>query len=236
MGEARPPAGPAKPPVSRRLQDVVSLQDVVYRRLSEDLLAGRVAPGEPLSLRGLAARLGVSPMPVRDAVRRLVAEEALIINPLNRRLSVAELSAARLDQLTLARGWVEPELAARAAHRTSPGLVERLRRIDAAVDAAILAGDPAGYMAANHAFHFAIYEAAEADLLVRMARGLWMQTGPHMRSVFESLGEGAMSADHHMALIAAIAEADSAGARTAMQADLLMGMSAIARTLGLPLA
>ena len=51
----------------------------MYEAIRQALITGRIAPGKGVSLRSLAAELSVSPMPVRDAVRRLVAERALAI-------------------------------------------------------------------------------------------------------------------------------------------------------------
>jgi DNA-binding GntR family transcriptional regulator len=148
----------------RPLADQTAVHDQVYEAIRQALITGRIAPGKGVSLRSLAGELGVSPMPVRDAVRRLVAERALAINPANKRLSVPSLTADRLEQLSLARLWVEPELAARAVTRAVSNadstLIRQLQTIDADVDEALRLGDVDRYMSANHAFHFALYERA----------------------------------------------------------------------------
>lgn len=177
-----------------------------------------------MSLRSLAAELGVSPMPVRDAVRRLAAERALEVNPANKRLFVPSLTAERLEQLSLARKWIEPELAARAARHADPPLIKALRAIDAELDAALGAGDVDGYMSANHAFHFAIYERAGAEVLLSMAGGLWLQIGPFMRVVFGRVGTGSLPADRHAEAIEALSRGDAQGVRRAIAADLAEGM------------
>ena len=61
-----------------------TLGDAAYLHLRELLMSGRVAPGERLSLRSLAGALGVSMMPVREAVTRLVADHALEVRPIAR--------------------------------------------------------------------------------------------------------------------------------------------------------
>ena len=206
------------------LADHTAVHDQVYEAIRQALITGRIAPGKGVSLRSLAAELGVSPMPVRDAVRRLVAERALAINPANKRLSVPSLTADRLEQLSLARLWVEPELAARAAGRADPSLVRQLRAIDADVDEALRLGDVDRYMTANHAFHFAIYERAGADVLLSMAGGLWLQVGPFMRVVFGRVGADGLVADRHAEAIEALEARDAEGARRAVAADLSEGM------------
>jgi len=211
-------------PVRKPLADSRAVHDQVYEAIRQALITGRIAPGKGVSLRSLAAELGVSPMPVRDAVRRLVAERALAINPANKRLSVPSLTAGRLEQLSLARLWVEPELAARAAARADAGLIRHLQAIDAEVDEALRLGDVDRYMTANHAFHFALYERAGADILLSMAGGLWLQIGPFMRVVFGRVGADDLAADRHAEAIAALKANDADGARRAIAADLSEGM------------
>lgn len=211
-------------PVRKPLADSPAVHDRVYEAIRQALITGRIAPGKGVSLRSLAAELSVSPMPVRDAVRRLVAERALAINPANKRLSVPSLTADRLEQLSLARLWVEPELAARAAGNADASLVRQLQAIDADVDEALRLGDVDRYMTANHAFHFALYERAGADVLLSMAGGLWLQVGPFMRVVFGRVGANDLAADRHAEAIAALKANDADGARRAIAADLSEGM------------
>lgn len=210
--------------LSRSLADSTAVHDQVYDAIRQALIIGRIAPGVGVSLRSLAADLGVSPMPVRDAVRRLVAERALAINPANKRLSVPSLSAERLSQLAQARLWIEPELAARTAPSADTALIHTLQGIDARLDAALAAGDVDGYMIANHAFHFTIYERAGAEVLLSMAGGLWLQIGPFMRVVFGRVGTGSLSADRHAEAMAALKARDPDAARAAIAADLSEGM------------
>lgn len=208
----------------RSLADSTAVHDQVYDAICQALIIGRIAPGVGVSLRSLAADLGVSPMPVRDAVRRLVAERALAINPANKRLSVPSLSAERLSQLAQARLWIEPELAARTAPSADTALIRTLQGIDARLDAALAAGDVDGYMIANHAFHFTIYERAGAEVLLSMAGGLWLQIGPFMRVVFGRVGTGSLPADRHAEAMAALKARDPDAARAAIAADLSEGM------------
>ena len=70
-----------------------TLGERAYARLADLLISGRLAPGEKLSLRAAADVLGVSIMPVREAVSRLVADKALEVTP-NRAVRVPLLSAA----------------------------------------------------------------------------------------------------------------------------------------------
>jgi len=215
----------AKP--RRPLSESQAVHDQVYAAIRDALLTGRIAPGHGVSLRSLAAELGVSPMPVRDAVRRLVAEHALVINQANKRLSAPSLTAERLGQLAQARTWIEPELAARAAPRADEALIAALREADDQLNTAIVRGDVRAYMAANHAFHFGVYERAGAEVLLAMAGGLWLQTGPFMRVVFNRLGTVNLTRDHHVDVMEALAAHDAEAARAALAADIAVGMEAL---------
>jgi DNA-binding GntR family transcriptional regulator len=205
----------------------LAIHDQVYASLRDALITGRIAPGLGVSLRSLAAELGVSPMPVRDAVRRLAAERALAINPANKRLSVPSLTADRLEQLALARSLIEPELAQRAAERADAALISRLKQLDGTVDRALAEGDVGRYMAANHAFHFTLYRHAQADVLLTLADSLWLQIGPFMRVVFGRIGTLGLAADHHLAALEAMQQRDPMAVRRAIAEDIAMGMDAL---------
>lgn len=211
-------------PQRRALADQHAVHDQVYGAIRQALITGQIAPGRGLSLRSLATTMGVSPMPVRDAVRRLVAEQALAVNPVNKRLSVPSLTPSRLEQLQQARLWIEPELAARAAAGADPALVKLLQEIDVRLDKALSVGDVDAYMAANHEFHFTLYARSGAEVLLSMAGGLWLQIGPFMRVVFGRVGTDSLPADYHAIAIAALAAGDGEGARAAIAADLTQGM------------
>ena len=208
----------------RALSDAPSVHDQVYEALRLALITGRIAPGRGVSLRSLATELGVSPMPVRDAVRRLLAERALAINPANKRLSVPSLTPDRLDQLAKARGWIEPELADLAAKRMTSQRIAALEAIDADLNAGLEAGDVDRYMIANHAFHFTLYEAAGADVLLSMAGGLWLQIGPFLRVVFGRLGTNDLAADWHQDALEGLHAQDHERVRRAIAADITQGM------------
>ena len=85
----------------------------IYLALKERLLFGGFLPGKAVTLRGLADDLDVSPMPVRDAVRRLTAEGALESHG-NRRVSIPAMTSKRYREINLTRSLLEPELAVMA--------------------------------------------------------------------------------------------------------------------------
>jgi len=109
-------AEPIAPPTHER----------VYQSLRTMILFGDLRPGHAVTLLGIAEQLGVSITPVREAVRRLIAENALQFHG-NRRISVPDMDQARLDELYDARLLLEPDLAAKAASSLNESLA--LRRL-----------------------------------------------------------------------------------------------------------
>ncbi|OYZ90539.1 MAG: GntR family transcriptional regulator, partial [Xanthobacter sp. 17-67-6] len=109
----------------------VTLADTVYRDLKELLLAGRAAPGERFTLRGLAGAIGTSAMPVREAVSRLAAENALEVLP-NRAVRVPLMSRARFEELRLIRSSLEGLAAETAAVNADAADLEEIFRCERA--------------------------------------------------------------------------------------------------------
>jgi len=197
----------------------------VYEELRARFITGKIAPGAGLSTRGLAAELGVSQMPVRDALSRLAAEGAVIIRS-KRRIEAPPMSEARFADLLTCRLLLEPEAAALALPQIGTALLRRLTEIDEAMDRAMEAGDVIGYMECNFAFHFNIYRANGRPTLNRLIETLWLQFGPFMRVVYGRYGTANLVDQHHVAL-AAIAAGDEAGLRAAIASDIADGMGLI---------
>lgn len=194
----------------------------VERAIRHALLTGRFVPGRPVTLRGLAQDLGVSPMPIREVIRSLAAENALDIRP-NGRIEVPRMTPARLIEIMRAREMLEPELAAMASERLGRGDATALKRIDDAIDASIESGDAEAYMRLNHEFHFHIYRAAGSRVFLPLVESLWLQFAPFMRIVYGRVGTAALE-DHHKDAIAAIRTRDRDALKAAIAADIGAGM------------
>jgi DNA-binding GntR family transcriptional regulator len=199
--------------------------EVTYARLRDMILYGHIAPGAPVTIQGLIADLGAGMTPVREAIRRLTAEGALLPQG-NRRVAVPHMTAGLLDQVAFARLTIEPRLVELAAVHLTPGLIDRLQAIDNAVDRAIGAGNIPAYLEANHAFHFALYEASNAAVLVDMARSLWLRFGPSLRVVCAQYGSGFLP-DRHSEAVAAMRAGNTAAMVEAMRRDIADGVEQV---------
>lgn len=197
----------------------------IYDILRERMINGEIMPGADLSTRGLATEMGVSQMPVRDALSRLAAEGAIAIQS-KRRIEVPAMTAERFQDLLDCRLLLEPAAAEMACGRIGAKLLAELRETDAALDRAMATGDAAGYMRANAAFHFGIYRANGRATLNRAIEALWLQFGPFMRVVYGGC-ETADLVDQHRIALNAIAAGDAAALRAAIAADIRDGMGLV---------
>jgi DNA-binding GntR family transcriptional regulator len=212
------------PKTAARARPRTTLGRQVHGRLRELIVAGVLSPGDKVSLRTIAGQLGVSVQPVREAVSRLVADRALEVLP-NRAVRVPILSRGQFRELTAIRLAIEGFAAERAAEFRTREDVAAMRRYEAAFRREGASRNPhlPAAVAANHAFHFAIYRAAALPELMPIIEGLWLRIGPvlnvDLRSNVSHTRVG-KSAGHHAKLLAAIARGDGRAARQALAADI----------------
>lgn len=204
-----------------------ALHASIYDELRRRMITGKIMLGIGLSTRGLALEMGVSQMPVRDALSRLAAEGAVQIRS-KRKIEVPAMTADRFQDLLSCRLLLEPEAAVQALPHISPALLKRLREIDATLDAAMESGDVIAYMECNFEFHFTIYRANKRPTLNRLIEPLWLQFGPFMRVVYGRYGTANL-VDQHRKALDAIEKGDAESLRKAIASDIADGMGLIAQ-------
>jgi DNA-binding GntR family transcriptional regulator len=207
-------------------QQKVPAHETVYQRLRAQILFGEMAPGQAVTIQGLTESLNAGMTPVREAIRRLISDGALVFQD-NRRVSVPALSGDDIEQIAFLRKTMESELARRAAGRMNATVLGQLDRVDKAVDRAILSGDVAGYLQRNYDFHALINARAKAPILTGLVDRLWLRFGPSLRVVCGRFGTQNLP-DRHKDLLAALNAGDPAAAAHAMQLDVGQGMDLIA--------
>jgi DNA-binding GntR family transcriptional regulator len=180
----------------------------VTRQLRDEIIDRVRLPGSRLVERELADELGVSRVPIRDALRALVAEG--LVTPRPRSWAVVRtFTAADVADLDEVRAAVEPLVFMLAANRrTSEGL-QRLQTIVAAELAAADAGDATRARRAAADFHEAVTELAANDLLVEMVRPLRSR----MRWALSQHDDLLAVALEHRGLCDAVADRDVARVR-----------------------
>jgi len=203
----------------------VPAHQLVYEKLRAMILFGDLAPGQPVTIQGLTDQLDAGMTPVREALRRLIAEGALTHQG-NRRVSVPILTPDCADELGFMRKTLEPELARRAALRMDKAVLKALQACDDDLNRAIAQGDVGGYLTHNYRFHALINETADAPIMAATVDRLWLRFGPSLRVVCGRFGTSNLP-DKHKDLLDAFATRDAKAAAVAMQEDVLQGTQQI---------
>lgn len=193
-----------------------TLQEQVHRQLCDLILDGSLPPGETITVQGLADAFGVSPMPVREALKRLTAAGALTVVS-GRSVGIAPLSRARLTDLRDVRLEVEALAAGWGVRRAGPADLAAGERHLATLEVATAAGDRKGYLRANRALHFTIYRASGSAILLGIVEDLWLQISPYFHKLMESYR---IANSHHRDMVEALRAHDEAAVRRALRADI----------------
>ena len=153
-----------------------TLNDEVYDTLKDALIQGKIAPGAVMTIRSLADSFGTSMMPVREALRRLVAEHILVLLP-NRSVTLPVLTKEKFQEITRIRFSLEGLASEEGARRITSDGIAYMDKMTALMERKENWGTPAS-LAYNREFHFTLYKASNMPLLVAMIEGLWLQVGP----------------------------------------------------------
>jgi DNA-binding GntR family transcriptional regulator len=206
--------------------DSGTLGQRVYQGLRDYLMAGQLQPGRKLTLRELAAALDVSPMPVREAVRRLAAEGALEVLP-NRRIRVPVMTKARFRELLRIRVALEGLAMEEAARLIRGEDIDRMEELNRqfTVEMQRRQADGVKLWRINKDMHFIAYEAAGMPQLLPLIEGLWLQAGPvlhlslRMRANANSRGRNP-SPSWHKRMILGLRKRDPMAARRGLVGDM----------------
>jgi DNA-binding GntR family transcriptional regulator len=196
-----------------------NLQEQLYQRIRSDLLAGRFQPGQRLKIRDLAAAWGSSPMPVRAALQRLVAEGALE-GEQQRSVRVPVMSRERFQQIIQVRLSLEGLAVELAAPRLDSAEIELLQGCIQRMEQALEQRDVAAYLQDNSLFHLTLYGACANLILLRMIESLRLQIGPFFNRLFSDSTRLLHLNDFHEAAFKALQAGDGKAARAAMEQDL----------------
>jgi len=216
-------SGPRLAPITHQ-----TLYERVYEELRNAIMSASFAPGETLTIRGIAQQLGTSVMPAREALRRLATEGGIEILP-NRSIRIPLMSRNRMDEICGIRLLLEGEAVSLAAGRATSAEMVSIQAFNREfVDYSKL-NAVAKMLHANQRFHFAIYDAARSPTLLSIIGMLWLQTGPWLleplrrnatKKQNESQNYIGVSIGHHQALIDALVARDPIRAANAVRADI----------------
>jgi len=207
-----------------------SLSLRAYAMLREALVAGSFAPGERLVMQDLAARLGTSVTPVREACLRLVSERGLELRG-GRAFIVPALDLDRYMEVRMIRTVLEGIATELAATRATPADVRRLADIQARFEHARLTGDNEAAITGNRDFHFGVYCLSGKNLLLHQIEMMWISMGPILRVYHQEVVTDYVGAQEHVHIIEALARGDGPAARAALERDVMRGGEGIVRHL-----
>lgn len=191
----------------------------VREQLRHTIMAGLFKPGEKLTLRAVAASLGVSLTPAREALFNLAAEGVLEMGG-NGSIYIPRLDEEKLRELIKVRVSLEGLAAREAAPKlTQANIIE----ISAVNDQIIEANQKKDYkrlIDMNWRFHFSIYEAAEMPFLVRMIESCWLRTGSYLNVIYPDFSKTDSGILNHIAILRAIREGDPDAVAQAVVHDI----------------
>ena len=149
----------------------LTLADRVYSELSRAIMMGEFRPGDKLTIRSLATMFGTSAQPVREAVNRLSAGQALTTHA-NRSIVLPELSHDRVIELWAVRVFIEGEAAAQAAANATNEDKQEIEEANRNLLGSIAERDIKQIVRKNHEFHFSVYRASHNNVLCRVIESL----------------------------------------------------------------
>lgn len=197
--------------------DQTNLRDSAYFALRDAFTRGEFALGDAVSLRDLAGQLGISMTPVREAVRRLVAEGALVDKP-NRTLAVPAFDQQRMHELKSARLALEPLLLDAALHRVTP---ETMAQLDSIISQPSSKANGMPDLSLNYDFHFTLYRESRSEVLLPLVEGLWLQYAAYLNLIVrQDVAPLVDEHAHHRELVIALKMGNSKAAEKALIDDI----------------
>jgi DNA-binding GntR family transcriptional regulator len=202
-------------PVARLERE--TLHDRAYLELKKAIMSGAIRPGATITIRAMAAALGTSPMPVREALRRLVSERALVMLP-TRSVTLPLMTAAQFDEICRIRVALEGMVTETAAGLITQEELRRMQQVHAEMSR-LKTQHTSTYLAKNQQLHFTLYQAARMPVALQVIESLWLQAGPLLNLALSEIGLRT-GQDHHRELLEALSKRDAKAARAALEADL----------------
>lgn len=195
----------------------------VLARLRQELADGEIHPGQQLRQVEIAERYGVSPTPVREALRLLEADGAIRYSP-HRGATVTELSPQELSDLYLMRSAMEAMLARLAAERATTEEVAEVRSLheDLADRTADTPADELSRL--NREFHLAVLRLGSPLITQHVVTPLWHGFLPPSKSQWRSADSNTRFVTEHERIVAALENGDADEAEVAMTDHLRTAM------------
>lgn len=193
--------------------------EAAYAFLREQILSGALQPGERLTLARLSEDLGVSLMPVREALGRLARDGLVDVTPY-KDARVAAMSRRDVEDIFSVRAALEAHAMELAVRRAGADLAEPLETINARFAQAVERRDFTEINEANRAFHAVVLKAADNDHLARFLEDIWMKCARYRAGFRLIPGRSTSAVAEHAAIIVAVARGDADAAAAAARAHI----------------
>jgi len=201
---------------------VTSLVDVVAERIEAAIISGQLEPGSRLSEQGLAAQLGVSRGPLREAIRRLEGRKLLERTP-NIGVRVAALSLKDLKEVLEVREALEGMACGLAATNMTAAEIAALAKLLEGHGKQKSVQEGKGYYqeSKDFDFHFRIVTGSGNERLAQMLTGdLYYLLRVYRYKSSTKPGRAMEALDEHRAIVAALQKRDATAAEAAMRTHL----------------
>jgi DNA-binding GntR family transcriptional regulator len=191
------------------------LRDVVFNTLREAILRGDLKPGERLMELQLAAKLGVSRTPIREAIRML-EQEGLAVTVPRKGAEVAKMTLKDMEDVLEIREALDELAVTLAIRKISPEQLERLREVKKEFEEKTKSGDVKQIAESDVKFHDVIYEAADNPKLVGIISNFREQAYRYRVEYLKDANSYPVLIREHEAIVEAIETKDSGKAAQAM--------------------
>ncbi len=203
-----------------------TLAQIVRTQLKDAVMSGRFAPGEKLTIRGIAGALGVSLTPAREALYNLASEGVLEMRP-NGSVYVPELTVDRIVELTKIRVALESLASREAVARISDAKIAEIAALNDALIAHNESKNYSALIAVNWQFHFTLYRASNMDQLVRLIESCWLMTGSYLNVIYPNFGEVRDGISNHVQIVRALERRDADRVALAITTDINLASDAL---------
>lgn len=214
-GGKREARGTGSKPVRRQTVTMSTLDAI-----RDLILRGEAREGTPLRQDALAAELGVSRIPVREALRQLESEGLVTISP-HVGAIVSTLSLAEIEELFETRALIEVDLLRHAMPSTGRAEVERAADILDRYEQALSQRDVSAWGSLNFEFHSTLYEPARRPLTMGIIRTLHNHSDRYLRMQLALTHGETRAKEEHREILAAVRIGDSAYAQALLNAHIL---------------
>ena len=188
--------------------------------LRERILRGDFPDGEPLRQDAIADELGVSRIPVREALRQLEAEGLVTFNP-HRGAVVTTLSLQEITELFEVRAVIESDLLRRAIALMTPEDLRRATEILDAYEAALRAGEVSAWGELNWQFHSTLYVPSNRQFTLGIVAKLHQHSDRYLRMQLKLTHGEARARQEHRAILVACRKRDASKAGQLMRDHIL---------------